>query len=135
LVDVNIFEDVFRRRKGFLESERILELVRSGTCEGYISSATVLIIYFLRKRGRTDVEAREIARKIIKKFQIMPLNSEIIENSFNSNMPEFEDNIQFYSAMSANVEYLVTRNKKHYKANELEIVNPDELLTILERNQ
>jgi len=135
LVDVNIFEDVFRCREGFLESERILELVRTDICEGYISSATVMIIYFFRRRGRTDKEAREITRKVIRKFRIISLDPEVIEKSFNSDMPEFEDNIQFYSAKSANVKYLVTRNKKHYKGNEIKIVDPYELLTILGQNQ
>ncbi len=46
-------------------------------------------------------------------------------------MPEFEDNVQFYSARAMQVDYIITRNKKHFVQPEIPAVTPEEFLHII----
>ena len=49
LVDINIFEDVIRKREGWEGSLGVLSRVRSEDVTGVISALTVPVLYFLRR--------------------------------------------------------------------------------------
>jgi len=44
---------------------------------------------------------------------------------------DFEDAIQYYSALEVKSDYLITRNKKDYPTKLIKIVTPDEFLALL----
>lgn len=59
------------------------------------------------------------------------LTAEIIGSALESELPDFEDNIQLFSAINAGVEHLVTRNVVHFQQEMVEVVTPLEFLSIL----
>lgn len=129
LVDVNIFEDVIRKRKGWEGSLAVLSKVRSKSIKGFISALTIPILYFLRKLP--DSEARAKVKQIIQGFEIVDLTSERIADAMDDErFADFEDAIQFYSAKFVNVETIITRNKKHFKVVEdgIKVQTPEEFL-------
>jgi hypothetical protein len=79
LVDVNIFEDVIRKRGGWEGSLAVLNEVRSEGIKGFISALTIPILYFLRKLP--DSEARAKVKQIIQSFEIVDLTSKIIADA------------------------------------------------------
>jgi len=128
-VDVNIFEDVIRKRKGWKGSLAVLSQVRNKGIKGFISALTIPVLYFLRKLP--DAAARAKVKQIIKGFEIVDLTSEIIADAMDDRkFVDFEDAIQFYSAKSVNAEAIITRNKKHFKVvgDRIEIRTPEEFL-------
>ncbi len=54
----------------------------------------------------------------------------MLNNSFESEIPDFEDAIQFYSAKEKDVEIIITRNKKDFMPVEKEIMisTPEEFI-------
>jgi predicted nucleic acid-binding protein len=128
LVDINIFMDAMKKRKGWLESTRVINLVKNKKLEGFISALTPPIIYFHRLRFLGEINSRATTKKWTEKFKIVPLTEKILTQSLESYLPEFEDNIQFYSAKKARVNYLITRNKKHFQQKEIKVFTPDEFL-------
>lgn len=52
----------------------------------------------------------------------------MIDAAFDSFLPSFEGKIQFYSAKAMHVDYLMTRNKKHFVQNENPVLTPEEFL-------
>ena len=131
-LDVNIFIDVLEKRRGWKASIAVLQLVRSGELEGYISALTPPIIYFLRARYSEDVRAREDTKKIVKGFKIVPLTDEIISASFEEKrIGDFEDSIQFHSACSIlGKGVLITRNIRDFQSvrDAITIMTPEEFL-------
>ena len=82
LVDINLFEDVIRKREGWIESSEILTKVRKKEIKGYISALTPPIIYFLRIKDKfTDEDAREEMDKITQDFEIINLTAEILKKA------------------------------------------------------
>jgi len=135
LVDVNVFEDVFRRRGGWLESFRVIEKVRNGELSGYVSALPVPVLHFFQSARVGERQARGDVREMVKKFRMVALTERIIKRSWRSELPEFEDNIQFFSAEKAKVDLIVTRNKKHFRQQKMRVVNPDELLAMIEQQK
>ena len=131
-IDVNVFEDVIRRRDGWRASEETIDAVHANKLEGWISALTIPILYFHRLAVCDEKTARKKANEITSHFNIFPLTKKIIEEAITSQLPEFEDNIQLFSALKAEAEVLITRNKSHYIQDEINILNPEELLEVIE---
>jgi hypothetical protein len=55
LVDINIFEDVFRRRAGWQSSESLIRAVWIGKVVGYVSVLTIPILWFFRSQHHPDL--------------------------------------------------------------------------------
>ncbi|MDE3088232.1 MAG: PIN domain-containing protein [Chloroflexota bacterium] len=128
LLDVNVFMDILERRDGWVESLAVVRYCQQGSFTGYISALTFPIIYFLRRRRFDENQARDDTHKIASGMQVIALTDEIIENSRESSLPDFEDAIQFFSAENAEVDYVVTRNKKHFAQEKIAVATPGEFL-------
>jgi sialic acid synthase SpsE len=90
-----------------------------------ISFATVN--YFLSK-----FETAEIARKKLRKFKIISeickLDEPIIEKGLNSSFKDFEDSLQYFSAIASDCEVIITRNGKDFKKSSIPVMTADEYL-------
>lgn len=126
-VDANIFVDVLADRDDWYEnSAEIINRVETGTESGCISALTVPILWYVM--GEKAEHLKEI-KDIIKNFKIIPLTSQLINTSFNSEMKDFEDSIQLYSAIKGKCNTLITRNKRDFRTNtKISILTPDEFL-------
>jgi len=125
---LTFFMDVLERRSGWKSSLALMQLVRKGKIEGYISALTVAILYFLRARIFGEEKAKEDTKRIIRGFKIVALSEDIIAKSFDEKrIRDFEDALQFYSAKSTS-DILITRNKKDFEPirNEIEVLTPEE---------
>lgn len=61
---------------------------------------------------------------------VLPVNSDIIENAVRSEFTDFEDAVQYFTALSASSDYIITRNVKDYSLSEIEVFSPDEFLNL-----
>lgn len=128
LIDVNIFEDVLADRSGSLTSSEIIGLVKKNLVEGWISANSIGILYYLRRKFLSEEESRKKIQEMIKGFSIIPLRNNIVNNSFNSVLLDFEDNIQIESAFQFNLNAIITRNKKDYLNSRVPAFTPEEFL-------
>ena len=53
-------------------------------------------------------------------------------NTFESNFKDFEDAIQYFTALENNIDYIVTRNTNDYIKSIIPIITPTELLIKIE---
>ncbi|MFX0172052.1 MAG: type II toxin-antitoxin system VapC family toxin [Candidatus Hodarchaeota archaeon] len=133
LFDINIFVDVLSARQGFDKSAQLIDLVEKGELEGVISSLTIPILWYITSQSIGFHDAKIIVEEIIKGFIIQALDEEIIRNSFKSEMKDFEDSIQYYSAKSYGCKSIITRNKRDFEGiDDIVIKSPEEFLE--ERN-
>ena len=76
-------------------------------------------------------KAKKDVQEIIQNFEICNLTKEIIDDSFDSDLKDFEDAIQLYTAHKSDCDVLVTRNKKDFKTSRninVKILSPEEFL-------
>jgi hypothetical protein len=83
--------------------------------------------YFLSK-----YENKEVAKEKLRKFkiisQICDLTEEIIEKGLNSDFTDFEDSLQYYSAVSLDCNIMITRNGKDFRGASLPVMTAEEYL-------
>lgn len=130
LVDVNIFMDVFERRVGWTNSLEIILEVKNKKFKGFVSSLTVPIMYFLRSRFVEEKQTRKDIKELIEGFEIISLSQNILLESLESEMDDFEDAIQFNSATSAGCKIIITRNIVDFEIvkDKIDILTPEEFL-------
>jgi hypothetical protein len=80
----------------------------------------------------TKYENSETAKEKLRKFKIISeicaLDELIIEKGLNSNFSDFEDSLQYFSALKAECDILITRNGRHFKDSQIPVMTADEYL-------
>lgn len=131
LCDINIFLDIFLRRRGFFhDSAAVLELVETKKCKGYISAISFPILFYLLSKELGPLETRLILKKIRIIFHVARVDEGVIDLALTSNFKDFEDAIQYYSAYNAKATYIVTNNVKDFIASNIPVITPKDLLIL-----
>jgi predicted nucleic acid-binding protein len=77
-------------------------------------------------------ESAQIALEKSRKFKIIceicKLDEHIIEKGLNSSFPDFEDALQYFSAVDSDCDIIITRNGKDFKKSLLPVMTADEYL-------
>ena len=134
LVDTNIIIDLLAKRVEFYEEAAEL-FSRSDKKEVSlaISSLTFANINYVLSELKSPRQAREILRKFKVLVEILSLDDKTIELALSDdNFPDFEDGLQYYSAVENQVDVIITRNKKDFKNSTIPILTAKEFL--LENN-
>ncbi len=128
-LDTNVMFDLLGERDPFytsaakiasLADERKLKIIVSA-----LSYAT--ISYFLTKYYGLE-KTKDKLRKFKILSEICELDGLIIEKGLNSDFSDLEDSLQYYSALRAGCEIIITRNVKDFKKSEKPVMTPDEFL-------
>jgi len=131
LIDTNIIIDLLaKREKFYLASMQIFSLADRGKVELVISTLSIANTHYLLN----DVMKMKNTRAIIRKFKVLvnsySLNDKIVELALNdNNFKNFEDGIQYYTALESNCKAIITRNVKDFKNSNLPVFRPKEYLT------
>ena len=125
-IDTNVVIDVLAQRQHFYDaSAAILTMLEKDEAEGFISAISFNNIhYILRKQsGKTKANA-------IRMLNIVTLDEKILTRTIESAFNDFEDGIQFFSAMRSNADYLISRNVKDFPHDDIPVLTPEEFLQL-----
>ena len=129
LVDTNVLLDVLAKRHPFYPaSAKIWELAESGRIAAKISAISFNNTYYVVERLRDSGKAREAVQLLRDEFETVSLTPQIVNQSIDSEISDFEDAIQFFSAIHAAASVLITRNCDDFPKDILGIQTPEEFL-------
>jgi predicted nucleic acid-binding protein len=135
LLDTNILLDVLTQRKDFYtDSAKVWTLIHSGLVEGYLSAISVNNLYYIVRKLRDRKTAELFVDDILKDFEIASLTKSILKQARTISGKDFEDSIQYFSAIQEGCEVLITRNKKDFPTLGLQVLTPGEFLEQLQRS-
>jgi predicted nucleic acid-binding protein len=130
--DINIILDIFLKREPFYgASAQVFSLVENKQVRGYLSAVSYPILFYLLKQERDRDEAIKILQKVRIVLKTAPALEKVIDSALSSDFRDFEDAIQYYSALEVKSDYFITRNKKDFSAATLQVLTPDEFLALL----
>lgn len=130
-VDTNILLDVLTGREPFYEHSAIIwSLVEERIVEGYISAISVNNVFYISKKLKGLEYAQELVDKLLKDFHIVAVDYEILKLSRTIAGRDYEDLIQYFSAIKSESLYLITRNTKDFPATGMEILAPQAFLDL-----
>lgn len=133
LIDTNIILDLLAKREPFYnQSKQIFSLADTNQIELVISTLSIANTFYILN----DILKIKNTRSIIRKFKVLvtsyPLNDKIVELALNDvNFKDFEDGIQYYSALESNCQLILTRNTKDFKKSDIPVLKPLEYLSKL----
>lgn len=114
-LDTNIIIDVICKRSDYQAAATILNMGLNGELELYITNLSLSnILYITRKEIGKD-RALETMRKFCKFIKIAPCGQDEADMAFSTVNHDFEDALQYYSALAIGAEVIITRNQKHFK--------------------
>ncbi|MDZ8070028.1 MAG: PIN domain-containing protein [Nostoc sp. DedQUE08] len=129
LLDTNIIVDDALEREPFLEaSEQVLVLVEQGQVEGYISASTFSDLYYIIRRARGREWTLTYLRQLVNFCQVAIVDSTTINMALNLNFRDFEDAIQYSSAVLNHLDAIITRNPRDFPVATPRIITPEELI-------
>lgn len=131
LIDTNIVIDLLSKRVEFYkEAAELFSLADKNQIILSVSSLTFANTNYILSKHKTAKEAREILRKFKVLVEVISLDDRIIELALSNDLfPDFEDGLQYYSAIEKSVDVIITRNKKDFKNSKIPILNAKEYLT------
>jgi predicted nucleic acid-binding protein len=128
-IDTNILLDVLARREPFYaDSAQVWTLAETGRIAGFISAVSLSNLFYIMRRMKGQKAARKTLGILRDIFNLVPLDVQITNQSIDSDITDFEDAIQFFSAIRAGATVLITRNPKDLPRSDIAIQTPTEFL-------
>lgn len=127
--DTNVMLDLLGERIPFYDSvAKIATLADNGDINIVVSALSYATVnYFLVK-----FENAEKAKEKLRKFKIISnisgVDELIIEKGLNSSFKDFEDSLQYFSALKSKCNIFITRNAKDFKESDIPVMTAEEYL-------
>jgi predicted nucleic acid-binding protein len=120
-VDTNIVIDLLSRREPFFEeAAELFSLADKKQIELSVSSLTIANTSYALLRQMDPNKAKSVLRKLRLILKILPLNDKIIGLTLNDDtFSDFEDGLQYFTAVDDEQELIITRNLKDFKNSKL----------------
>lgn len=129
-LDTNVVIDFYARRIPFFQAVAdIMDMCFRKEIEVVLSSLTLINTAYILRKAFLKNEVMEKMKRLTVICHISPIDKGIIENAMEKNTKDFEDCVQYYSAMTENVDIIITRNKKDFYFSEITIMSPEEFIT------
>lgn len=130
LIDTNIVIDLLAKRKDFYdEAAELFSLSDKKELKLTISSLTFANTNYVLAKQKSPKQAKKILRKFKVLVEIMNLDDKIIELALSDDeFSDFEDGLQYYSALENGVDLILTRNKKDFKNSKIPVLTAKEYL-------
>jgi predicted nucleic acid-binding protein len=132
LIDTNIIIDNALEREPFWNaSEQVLSLIEKGTIAGYISASTFSDLYYIIRKARGRDWTLTYLKQLITFCQIATVNQAAIIMAFTTNFQDFEDSIQYSTAVVNKLDAIITRNTQDFPIVTPRIITPEQLIAEL----
>lgn len=129
-IDTNIVLDLLGQREPFYEAAaKLFSLADRGKITLYVSSLTIATSNYVLSKLKSAKEARMILIRFKILVVVLDLNDKIIELSLNDDsFSDFEDALQYYTALESEADILITRNLKDYKRSKIPVMTASQYL-------
>lgn len=129
-LDTNVILDLLGERAPFYNTiAKIATLADQKKVTLIVSPLSfTTIAYVLNKYETSDSVLRKLRMfKIL--CEVCTVDEETIEKGLNSEFNDFEDAVQYFSALQANCSIIITRNGKDFKNATLPVMSAEEYLS------
>jgi predicted nucleic acid-binding protein len=129
LIDTNVLLDVLTEREPFYKDSAVTwTMVEKNFVKGYVSAISINNIYYITRKFKGMSKAEEVVDKVIKDFRIIPLTYEILKLSRTISKKDFEDVIQYFSAIQQGCDFIITRDIKGFPQKNIEVIEPADFI-------
>jgi predicted nucleic acid-binding protein len=130
LIDTNIVIDLLAKREPYYPgSAGLFSLADKKKVKLSVSSLTFANTNYTLLKAKKPVEAKSILRKFKLLVDVLPLDDKIIGLALNdTDFEDFEDGLQYFSAIENNQDVIITRNLTDFKKSIIPVMTADQYL-------
>ena len=127
-LDTNVVMDVLLRREPFfLAAANIFALSAAKEIELYAAPMTYATAsYLIGKKDPSNV--KPLLADLRKLSHVTLACEETIDKALDSIFEDYEDALQYFSASTHDIDYIITRNKKDFQPSQIEVLTPVEFI-------
>ena len=131
-LDTNIVLDLLAHRMPFYtEAAKLFSLADKKKVNLSISALCLADINYILSRQNSEMEVRKILRKFKVLVNVLPLDDKITDLALNSEFRDFEDAIQYFTAIENDQDIIVTRNQPDFKESKIPVMTAGEFIKSL----
>lgn len=128
-IDTNVFLDLLWKREGFLEdSLRVFDLAVDGVFELLISDLSIANIKYITRKDYPVEKFYDVMSVFRPVFTIVPVGENAVDKALALKANDFEDALQYFSAVQSQANFLLTRNIKDYAFATMQVLTPSDFL-------
>lgn len=130
-LDTNIVMDLLERREPFCQDAvRIFTMAYNKQVLLYVSPMTYATASFLlHKHGSAGV--RSLLMNLRQLSRVTTTAEKNVDDALASQFEDFEDALQYYSALKTKVDAIITRNGKDFRKSRIPVMTAGEFLATL----
>jgi predicted nucleic acid-binding protein len=135
-IDTDVILDLFVRREPHHKTAlRFFSFLKNHEVHAFTSAVSVANTYYILARIKNRRYALEKVRRLMKLIRIAAVDQQTVDAAIRAPYKDFEDSIQYHSALAKGLVILITRNVADYPKDRIKILLPDEYMTITELQQ
>lgn len=130
-IDSNIILDLIEERKPFYKyAQQIFSKSDKKIISIYTSSLNFANLHYIITKKSSKENAIKLLLNLKTLIKILPLDDKIIQLALASDFNDFEDAIQYYTALEHNITTLITRDLKDFKKAKIWVMTSEQYLGI-----
>lgn len=128
-LDTNILIDVLIR-KAPASSIDLLKKIEDQAFEGWVSSLSVVNTDYIIRKEFGAKKARSAIQLLMQIIHISTVDERTIRRAFESDFRDFEDGVQYFSALDVSSDNIISRNVKDFGSSKIPVYTPEEFLKV-----
>ena len=130
LLDTNVVLDLLAKREPFyMDAALLFSHADQKKIVLTINALTFAKLNYILGKLKSVAEAREILSRFRVLVNILPLNEKIIDLALaDRKFKDFEDALQYYSALDQRLDIIITRDMKGFKPSRIAVMTPETFL-------
>ena len=123
ILDISI-----KRELDIKDSVKLIDMAENGLYKGYTSTIIFSNIYYIQRK----LIGHEVSINFLKNLRllvtVLNVDDSIIHKALESDFNDFEDAIQYFTAIENSMDCIITRNVDDYKKSIIPVYTPTELI-------
>lgn len=129
-LDTNVILDLLGERIPFFNAiAKVATLADQKKLALIVSPLSFTTIDYVLKKYESSESVLNKLRKFTVICEVCEVNEETINKALNSNIKDFEDAVQYYTALQSNCSIIITRNGNDFKDSIIPIMTAEEYLS------
>lgn len=137
LVDTNVIIDALTSMEPWNQyAEKIFIMAANRNLDMYMTASSATDIYYLiRKYLHNTEQAKQVMGKLYSLMGILPVTEADCIDALASAVMDYEDAVMERVAVKADMDYIVTRNRKDFQLGTVKAILPEELIMLMEQKK
>ena len=128
-LDTNIVIDLLEKRQPFCEDAALIFTeAYYKRVQLYISPMTYATVSYLLSKHNKAEDVRKLLANIRQLTRVSPADERVVDDAIASRFADFEDALQYYSALKAKADFIITRNGKDFVISTIPVMTAAEYL-------